>query len=159
VPPLVRELLESSLDRSIVAFVSTPATDKDLGPNHIRLDQNADSSSRTIAIVDQSADIASAAEMIVAAGFGFGCDSPYAPDVVFVNEFVKEAFLQALMQSAIAFPPNLSPLKTRDAHLPEEKMEENDADTHVVSRIGRAAIVEAHKLYARQITLKTLHMD
>lgn len=146
-PGLLKRLLESTLDRSIIAFVSTPAKDEDLGPYHIRLDQNADESSKTIAVVDRTADIPSSAEAIVAASFGFGCQSPYAPDFVLVNEYVKESFLQALMQNAITFRPNLTPMsKTRSAHTDSPKKTQGIEGAHIMSTIGRATIVETHQL-------------
>lgn len=104
-----------------------------------------------MAVVDRTADITSAAEAVVASSFGFGCQSPYAPDIVLVNEFVKEAFLQALMKDAVAFQPNLTPLSANqigDAGL--SKKDQEDKGTRVVSSIGRATIVETHKLYGLQ---------
>jgi hypothetical protein len=47
---------------------------------------------RTIAIVDRTADINSAAKAIVSARFTFQDPSPYSPDLVIVNEFVKDEF-------------------------------------------------------------------
>jgi hypothetical protein len=53
------------------------------------------SEARTIAIVDRSADIDAAARAIVTSRFSFQGMSPYAPDLVIVNEFVKKDFFQA----------------------------------------------------------------
>ncbi|KFY95371.1 hypothetical protein V500_02822 [Pseudogymnoascus sp. VKM F-4518 (FW-2643)] len=47
---------------------------------------------RAIAIVDRTADIDCAAKAIVAARFKFQGASPYSPDLVIVNEFVKDEF-------------------------------------------------------------------
>lgn len=46
--------------------------------------------------MDRTADVKLAAKELVAARFAFGGTSPYAPDLVLVNEFVKQAFLQAV---------------------------------------------------------------
>lgn len=56
--------------------------------------------SRCIAIVDRTADIESAAKAIATARFTFGGTSPYAPDLVLVNEFVKKEFFEACSRHA-----------------------------------------------------------
>ena len=61
------------------------------------------SSQKSIAVVDRTADVVSAAEHIIRARFGFRGRSPYAPDVVLVNEFVKKAFLDAAVQQSIKY--------------------------------------------------------
>jgi len=55
---------------------------------------------RAIAIIDRSADIDTAAKAIVTARFSFQGMSPYAPDLVIVNEFVKKDFFQACTRYA-----------------------------------------------------------
>jgi len=51
-------------------------------------------SSRAIAVVDRSANIPQAAKDIVRARFQFRGKSPYAPDLVLVNEFALKDFCQ-----------------------------------------------------------------
>lgn len=58
------------------------------------------STSRCVAIVDRSADIDAAAKAITTARFSFGGSSPYAPDLVLVNEFVKKEFFEACSRYA-----------------------------------------------------------
>jgi hypothetical protein len=55
---------------------------------------------RVIAVVDRSADIDAAAKAIATARFSFGGRSPYAPDLVLVNEFVEKAFFEACAKYA-----------------------------------------------------------
>ena len=55
------------------------------------------SEARVVAIVDRSADIPSAAHEIVKARIAWGGRSPYAPDLVLVNEFVIQQFTQAVV--------------------------------------------------------------
>ncbi|KAK3940757.1 Extradiol ring-cleavage dioxygenase, class III enzyme, subunit B [Diplogelasinospora grovesii] len=55
---------------------------------------------RVIAIVDRTADIHAAARAITTARFSFGGTSPYAPDLVLVNEFVKKDFFEACSKYA-----------------------------------------------------------
>lgn len=52
-------------------------------------------SARTIVFVDRTADIDRAAESVVKARFSFQGTSPYSPDLVIVNDFVKSEFLDA----------------------------------------------------------------
>lgn len=56
------------------------------------------SDSCTLAIVDRTADVRLAAHELAAASLAFGGSSPYAPDVVLVNEFARKDFLQALVE-------------------------------------------------------------
>ncbi|KAK6062339.1 putative aldehyde dehydrogenase [Seiridium cupressi] len=58
------------------------------------------SSTRTVAIVDRTADIQLAAKAITNARFSFGGTSPYAPDLVLVNEFIKQDFFEACSKYA-----------------------------------------------------------
>lgn len=59
--------------------------------------------SKAIAIVDRTADLAATAEHLVAARFAFGGSSPYAPDLILVNEFVKKDFLEHVLKCAIPY--------------------------------------------------------
>ncbi|GFG23053.1 aldehyde dehydrogenase family 3 member B1 [Aspergillus udagawae] len=58
------------------------------------------SNARTVAVVDRTADVAAAAEALVAARFAFGGRSTYSPDMVLVNEFAKKRFVEAAIQQA-----------------------------------------------------------
>ena len=58
------------------------------------------SGGRAIAVVDRTADIEFAAKSITTARFSFGGTSPYAPDLVLVNEFVKQEFFEACSRYA-----------------------------------------------------------
>lgn len=59
--------------------------------------------SKVIAVVDRTADLALAAEQLVTARFAFGGTSPYAPDLVFVNEYIKKDFLEHVLRHSIQF--------------------------------------------------------
>ena len=56
-----------------------------------------------IAVVDRSTNIAEAAEALVKARFSFGGKSPYAPDLVLVNEFRVKEFSNALLQQSTQY--------------------------------------------------------
>ncbi|KOS41285.1 hypothetical protein ACN38_g7828 [Penicillium nordicum] len=123
-PVLIKNLLESSLDRSTIAFVPTPATNEDLGPQHMRLHQD---------------------DHLPAAQFSFGGRSPYAPDIVLVNEYIKEQFLIALVRASVSFPPSASAIQG-DERRPEKDHQEERGGLRVVSSLGRGKIVEADQL-------------
>lgn len=142
---MVKKLLESSLDRSIIAFVTTSATDEDLGPHHIRIHQEDNPQGKVVAVVDRSANINQAAEALVTACFSFGGRSPYAPDLVLVNEFIKEPFLMALVQASVSLSSSAGVVQGDDGRS-ERKSQESDG-LRVVSSLGRDKIVEAERLY------------
>ncbi|KAJ5978941.1 hypothetical protein N7501_002283 [Penicillium viridicatum] len=143
-PVLIKKLLASSLDRSTIAFVPTPATDEDLGPQHMRLHQDDHLPGKVVAIVDRTANINYAAEALVSARFSFGGRSPYAPDLVLVNEYIKESFLMALVQASVSFPLSASTIH-EDEGRPEKDQEEREG-LRVLSSLGRGEIVEADRL-------------
>ena len=72
------------------------------------------SDSRAVAIVDRGVDIKQTASAIVTARFGFGGNSPYAPDVVLVHEFIKKEFLVAVVEEMMRLTVNLSAAKSVD---------------------------------------------
>jgi hypothetical protein len=98
-----------ALDQDTFGIISSPIASLDL-PSHVLLDQRSTSTvsrtneilssttSRVIAIVDRTADIDAAAKAIVTASFSFQGTSPYAPDLVIVNEWVKKEFFDACMK-------------------------------------------------------------
>jgi acyl-CoA reductase-like NAD-dependent aldehyde dehydrogenase len=58
------------------------------------------SKSRVVAVVDRTADFSQAAKHLIRARFSFKGESPYAPDVVLVNEFCMKDFCNAALQEA-----------------------------------------------------------
>lgn len=58
---------------------------------------------KVVAVVDRTADLAAAAEQLITARFAFGGTSPYAPDIVLVNEFIKKDFLEHLLKNSFRF--------------------------------------------------------
>jgi len=56
---------------------------------------------RVIAVVDRTANVADAAISLVRSRFAFGGRSPYAPDLVLVNEFSKQEFLTVAAQTGV----------------------------------------------------------
>jgi hypothetical protein len=58
--------------------------------------------SPVVAVVDRTANVKHAAGELVRARFAFGGTSPYAPDVILVNEFAKKDFLQAVVSECVS---------------------------------------------------------
>ncbi|KZM19822.1 uncharacterized protein EKO05_0004000 [Ascochyta rabiei] len=112
-PPLLRSLLSQALEPDTFATISSAPSQDALSttfqvlqetrvkqPTHMQL---VATQTKVIAIVDRTADLVAAAEHLVAARFAFGGSSPYAPDLVFVNEFVKKDLLELVLKYAIPY--------------------------------------------------------
>ena len=112
-PSVLRTLLSKALESDTFAILtSTPSQDslasclQVIQETHIEsptYSQFASPKSKVIAVVDRTADLASAAEQLVAARFAFGGTSPYAPDLVLVNEFVKQEFSEHVLRHSIRY--------------------------------------------------------
>jgi aldehyde dehydrogenase (NAD+) len=112
-PSLLRKLLPQAIEADSFAILSsTPSADtiatclQVLQETHTdapTYTQLASPKAKVIAVVDRTADLALAAEQLVAARFAFGGTSPYAPDVVLVNEFVKKDFLEHALKQSIRY--------------------------------------------------------
>lgn len=109
---VLRETLKTALHPDTFAIASSPIRDTAILNSAIHINQNSSdnwpkanqlaspSRSRAFAIVDRTSDVKVAARELVAARFAFGGTSPYAPDLVLVNEFVKQDFLQAVVEES-----------------------------------------------------------
>lgn len=108
---LLRKLLVRALGSDTFAAVeSRPNVEDDIWKNCIEvygtpIDQPptlnrliSPSLSRTVCVVDRSANIEQAARAVVRARFSFRGRSPYAPDIVLVNEFKRKDFCNAVVQ-------------------------------------------------------------
>jgi hypothetical protein len=93
------------MDRDTFIVVESKPADEELFSKHcVIVDSRAEPSltaslqvlssppSRTVAIVDRTSIISEAARDIVRARFAFCGQSPYAPDLVLVNEFALKEF-------------------------------------------------------------------
>ncbi|KAI1342620.1 Aldehyde/histidinol dehydrogenase [Xylariaceae sp. FL0016] len=121
VDSVLRNILPPALDGNTFCLTKT-ITDSSVLDTALLVDQTShtsskslttqllsSSSARAVAIVDRSADIQAAAKAITNARFSFGGTSPYAPDVVFVNEYIKKDFFEACSKYAtLAFAKDSS---------------------------------------------------
>jgi hypothetical protein len=109
---VLRETLKTALHPDTFAIASSPIRDTAILNSAVHIDQNSSenwpkahhlaspSRSTAFAIVDRTSDVKTAAREVVAARFAFGGSSPYAPDLVLVNEFVKHEFSQAVVEES-----------------------------------------------------------
>ncbi|KAF9698765.1 hypothetical protein EKO04_003265 [Ascochyta lentis] len=124
-PSLLRTLLSQALEPDTFAAISSaPSQDalstafqvlqetQVLNPTYKQL---VSPHNKSIAIVDRTANLAAAAEHLVTARFAFGGSSPYAPDLVFVNEFVKKDFLELALKFAIPYLASPDEASTNDS--------------------------------------------
>lgn len=114
-PSLLRGLLKESLDNDIIDIVSSKVDENELNTRCVYVLQNGSGEApranqlvsparaRTVAVVERDADLDEAAKALVAARFAFRGRSPYAPDIVLVNEWVKTDFLNAVVRHSIKF--------------------------------------------------------
>jgi hypothetical protein len=113
VEKLLRSIVQQNMDKDAFVIVDQRPTEDKFYTEQIIIvaaDQDRDfhsngpskllksPSSRAVAVVDRSADISKAAKDIVRARFRFSGKSPYAPDLVLVNEFALEQFCQAAVR-------------------------------------------------------------
>ncbi|KAF2728097.1 ALDH-like protein [Polyplosphaeria fusca] len=112
-PSLLRTILPEALDFDILLILTSTPAETSLR-NCVSVLQDADIDSPTcsqlvskkanvIAVVDRTADLAAAAEQLVIARFAFGGRSPYAPDLILVNEWSKVEFLELVLRHAVRF--------------------------------------------------------
>ncbi|KAK4556291.1 hypothetical protein LTR86_006435 [Recurvomyces mirabilis] len=157
---LLRDILDKALDRDTFAIASERITDQDFLDLAIHVDQTSNdqwpranqvsslASTRTVAVVDRTGDVKQAARNLVAARFSFGGRSSYAPDTVFVNEFVKQEFLQAVVGECVKLGSGVTmngTAKGKPASKVNEKIEslrKADLDLRVVLQESKFAVVE-----------------
>ena len=114
--PVIRSVLTQALDSETLLitekdtfsddFKSRYCVQLDLRPSASALSMSksiATPLARTVAVVDRTANLSSAAKELVRARFGFGGRSAYAPDVVLVNEYALKDFASAVAQHALGF--------------------------------------------------------
>lgn len=112
VSALLRKILPQALDHDTFAITEKRADISDFSESCVRVwgvqnDQEptlkqivSPSAARVLALVDRTADVKAAALSLVNAAFSFGGGSPYAPDIVLVNEFALIDFSNAVAELA-----------------------------------------------------------
>jgi len=171
-PSLVLPLIREALDDDTFEVSHTTATDADIGHRHQRILQNGTSDvplahhvvsevqNRAVTIIERDADVDTAAKSLVAARFGLKGKSPYAPDVILVNEWVKKDFLGAVSKHSVAFAAaaggETRPTRSASSALVKEILK--DGSGSVLSTSSSGAVVEVEDRYARSFTARVFLM-
>ena len=125
------------------AFVVDQTSDNSV-PTLNQLPSN--SNRRVIAVIDRAADIEHAAKAIVAARFSFRGTSAYSPDLVIVNEFIKNEFIEACSRYAGKFVGPCSKVKRSQDNDDSKKTLKDAEEKGEISMFGSSSfkIVEIH---------------
>ncbi len=155
-PRLVLEVVSKALDDDIFDATHVQFNESDLGHPHIRVLQSdtdgphlshhlvSDSEARVVAVVERDADLDTAAQELVRARFALRGRSPYAADVVLVNEWVKREFLEAVVRHSVRFSSEdgkKGPPKTSQGQSLSERVK-TERGVNVLSWSSVGAIVD-----------------
>ena len=179
----MRKILSTALDSETFTVVDSRPNDPEFFDSSIQVFQTTAKApgpalktlqspalAKVVAIVDRTANIEHAAKTLVRARFAFGGKSPYAPDIILVNEFRTKEFSNALLQQSTKYfaersnghVKGLSKQKKRpeQKHFLEKARSEEACDVLVSG--DRASIVQARtrfvpgRTYNKLLSL-TLH--
>lgn len=165
-PNILRNALKSALDSDTFDIAQQPVQDASLLNRCLQIIQDGSvdghpaqnqlvskAGSITAAIVDRTANLDEAAKALINARFAFNGKSPYAPDVIFVNEFTKKDLLQALLKHSVSFDEVVqtekgSPNRNRGRESGIRELIGNlqkDGSVRVIAQESNRAIVEVTK--------------
>ncbi|KAM5384546.1 hypothetical protein ACJZ2D_001291 [Fusarium nematophilum] len=112
-PKIITRLLQEALDDDV--FDISTSDVEDMTDLRIRVVQGGDHGQATrstlfspsallvVAVVDRTSNYEEAARILVDSRMAFAGRSPYAPDLVLVNEFVKQDFLRAVLKYSMRY--------------------------------------------------------
>lgn len=167
-PELLKSILKEVLDADTFDISQQPISDsafldrclqvvQDYDPEQVLSQHQIVSSTniRTAAVVDRAADLDKAAKALVNARFAYKGRSPYAPDVVLVNEFIKKDFLQAVVRHSISVESesvvengSSEKQKTNEHGLKELVQDlQRNGDVRVIAQEAGRAIVDIRRRY------------
>lgn len=161
VPSLLQTVIKTAIDCDIFEIVASPATDDQLGPHHTRVLQNgcpdlptamqqvSPSQARVVAVVDRTSNVVEAAKALVSGRFGFGGSSPYAPDLVLVNEFCTKDFLNAVVEQAVRLATDGESSCSADPAI-DSLLEDaqKSSDVRLVTSMAAGKVFEVKNRYA-----------
>lgn len=140
-PGLLRKVLTKALDPDTFVFGNNKVNNESFLTESVQVYQDAEvtlppqvkvlrsrMSARTVAVVDRTADLESAARSLTEARVAFNGRSSYAPDVVLVNEFVMKAFIEACARHVLQYSTKCSSASTTGKRSLEGIMQMLDAE-------------------------------
>lgn len=99
------------LDWELYALVQSTVTEREMLSMALIVDQVGKSEAshavrspthlRSVAVIDRTADVEKAARQILSAHLAFSGQSPHAPDLIIVNEWVKDKFIDAMIRERL----------------------------------------------------------
>jgi acyl-CoA reductase-like NAD-dependent aldehyde dehydrogenase len=172
-PRLVLDLVSQALDDDIFEVTHGTVDDADLGHPHVRVLQNgsasaplshhlvSDPEARVVAVIERDADLELAAQELVKSRFALRGRSPYAPDMVLVNEWVKRPFLEAVVRHAVRFGADegkKSPARTAPGQSLSELVR-SEKGVNVLSWSSSGAVVEVEERCVKHLFYRPDHLD
>ncbi|KAL1608343.1 hypothetical protein SLS60_003284 [Paraconiothyrium brasiliense] len=172
-PSLLRSLLPKALQPDVFHIIATSPSEE-ASANLLSVLENTrvgrpsysqlvSSCGSVIAVVDRTADLSSAAEALVAARFSFGGSSPYAPDLVLVNEFVERDFIEQVLRYAIRYLVTTTPNGSLNStSQPKERTttaalatlaENKDWQTDIITQGSTGAVIKLTNSYTTHVPL------
>lgn len=164
-PAILRNTLKSALDNDTFDIAQQPVQDASFLSGCLQVVQDGSvdgaaaqnqlvskAGSITAAIVDRTANLDETAKALVNARFSFNGKSPYAPDVIFINEFTKKDFLQALLRHSVSFDEEVEREKSPTRRTGRENgirdlisSLQKDGSGRVIAQESNRAILEVTK--------------
>ena len=158
---VLKHLLSQTLDVDTFYISDSKLQDASILASALLVDQTSDSSpatlnqlpsntsARAIAVVDRAADIELAAKAIVTARFSFQGTSPYSPDLVLVNDFIKSDFIEACTRYATKFfsaYPKMRKAQSNDNTATKKAMRDAEGKGHIsVFGSNNFVLVDIHE--------------
>lgn len=99
-------------DWELYALVQGPVTDLEILSRALIIDQTGATEAsdsvrsllnlRSVAVIDRTADVKKAAQQILSFHLAFSGQSPHAPDLIVVNEWVKSMFIDTMTREQLS---------------------------------------------------------
>jgi hypothetical protein len=99
------------LDWELYALVQGPMSDQDMLFTALIIDQTGTTEApnavrplpnlRSVTVIDRIADVEKAAQHILSAHLAFSGRSPHAPDLIIINEWVKDKFIDTMARESL----------------------------------------------------------
>ncbi|KAF4414651.1 aldehyde dehydrogenase [Fusarium acutatum] len=165
----LRSALSRALDQDAFMFIDAPLDDPIVPGRTLRISQSSSEarphaeelvsldSAVCIAVVDRTADLKKAAQQLFTARFTHGGRSPYAPDIVLVNEFAMGDFVKEVLREAMSASPrspgSVGGTTVKDLDLHINSLQKRDSDAQLLMRKENFAVIQ--RASSNELLLKT----
>ena len=150
----LRKALVRALDQDAFMLIDTPSNDPIVPGRTLRITQSSSESrphaeelvsldgAISIAVVDRTADPRKAAQHPFTARSTHGGRSPYAPDIVLVNEWVIGDFVQEVLRVGNSASPRSSSGTVEDLELQLNSLQKRDPGAQLLMRTDNFAVIQ-----------------